>query len=97
MSELMTMTIKARISALEKAMLDKLQSGSDLDIFDAETRRKILGSCFDGNLDKVQQELKLCNSEEKRWVIVRKYAIHSAKEALSMESNINNLKNKECK
>ena len=88
------MSIKNRITTLEKTILDKLQSGSDVDIFNAEARRKILGSCFGGNLDKVQQELKLCNSEEERRVIIRKYAIRSVKETLSMDSNINNFKNK---
>jgi hypothetical protein len=84
------MTIKTRITTLEKAMLDKVQS-NNVDIFNSEVRQKILASCFGDNLDKAQEEFKLCNSEEERQVIVRKYAIRSVKEALQIRMTADNV------
>jgi hypothetical protein len=82
------MTIKRRIATLEKAILDKPQDDNhmvDVLSFTPEVRRKILDSCFGGKYEEVKQESSLCKNMEERLVIIRKYAIHSVKEALLMQ------------
>jgi len=78
------MTIKTRLTRLEKNMIDT-QNNNKFDYLlnlSKEVREKILNICLDGKFDEVMRERNLCNDLVEKSAIFSKYAVCTPREAL---------------